>query len=212
MIIKALNIGLPAKVIFFGKEVITGICKKPVFAPMHLGRTGFDGDGVANVKHHGGLDKAVCAYGANHYLYWEETLRTVLPPAPFGENLSLSDLDEDTVCIGDSFQVGNAIVQISQPRQPCTTLASRYGRDDMVRLVVNSGRTGCYFRVLEEGMVETGNALILKERDRHGITVSFANRIYHHDRKNREGVERVLAVEALSATWHASFIKLREGL
>ena len=132
--------------------------------------------------------------------------------APFGENLSLSNLDEAAVCIGDIFQMGTALIQVSQPRQPCATLAARYGRGDMVKLVVDSGRTGCYFRVIEEGIAETGNALILRERDRHAIAVSFANRIYHHDRKNREGIEKVLAVEALSATWHASFMRLKEGL
>ncbi len=212
MIIQSLNVGLPAKEMFFGKEVITGICKKPVMGPVHLGKTGFAGNGVADLKHHGGPDKAVCVYGANHYPYWEEVLKTILPAAAFGENLSLSNVDEAEVCIGDIFQLGTSVVQVSQPRQPCSTLAARYGRSDMVKLVVDSGRTGYYFRVLEEGIVETGNVLILKEMDRNGTTVSFANRIYHHDRKNREGIEKVLAVEALSASWRESFIKLREGL
>ncbi len=212
MIIQSLNVGLPAKEIFFGKEVITGICKKTVVGPVHLGKTGFTGDGVADLKHHGGLDKAVCVYGANNFPYWEEVLKTVLPAAPFGENLSLSDVDESEVCIGDIFQMGTSVVQVSQPRQPCATLAARYGRSDMVKLVVESGRTGYYFRVLEEGIVETGNALTLKEKDRNGITVSFANRIYHHDRKNAEGIEKVLAIEPLSASWRESFIKLREDL
>ncbi len=212
MIMLSLNVGLPAKEIFFGKEVITGICKKPVMGPVHLGKTGFAGDGVADLKNHGGLNKAVCVYGANHYPYWEEVLKTVLPPAPFGENLSLSIVDEAAVCIGDIFQLGTSLVQVSQPRQPCSTLAARYGRIDMVKLVVDSGKTGYYFRVLEEGIVETGNALILKESDRNGITVSFANWIYHHDRRNREGIKKVLAIEALSSSWRESFIKLREGL
>lgn len=212
MIIQSLNAGLPARELFFGKEIITGICKKPVMAPVHLRKSGFDGDGVGDLRHHGGSDKAVCAYGANHYPYWEGILKTVLPPAPFGENFSLMNLDEAAVCIGDIFQVGTSVVQISQPRQPCSTLAARYGRADMAKLVVDSGRTGCYFRVIEEGIVGTGNALILKERDRHAITVAFANHIYHHDRKNRDGIEKILAVEALSASWRESFIKLREGI
>ena len=211
MVITSLNVGLPAKETFHGKEVITGICKKPL-RTAHLGKTGFDGDGVGDRQHHGGPDKAVCAYGIDYYPYWEQLLNAVLPPAPFGENLSISNLDEVTQCIGDIFQIGTAVVQISQPRQPCVTLATRFGRSDMVKLVVNSGRTGYYFRVLEEGIVEAGNALILKERDRHGITVSFANWIYHHNRTNREGIERVLAVEALSSSWRDSFLKLREAL
>lgn len=211
-VIESLNVGRPVKEIFFGKEIVTGICKKPVTGPLHLGKTGFEGDGVGDLKHHGGPDKAVCVYGANHYPYWEKLLQAVPPQAAFGENFTLSNLDETLVCIGDIFQAGTASVQISQPRQPCSTLAARFGRKDMVRLVVESGRTGYYFRVLEEGVVERGNSLVLTERDRHGITVSFANKVYHHDRKNREGIEKVLAVEALSASWRESFIKLKEAL
>jgi MOSC domain-containing protein YiiM len=212
MIIESLNIGRPVKETFFGKEVMTGICKKAVAGPVRLGMTGFEGDGVGDLKHHGGPDKAVCVYSTDHYTYWEKNLGTVLPPAPFGENFSVSNLDEAAVCIGDIFKAGTAVVQISQPRQPCSTLAARFGRNDMVKLVVDSGKTGFYFRVLEEGVVESGNALVLREKDRHGITVSFANRIYHHDRKNREGIEKVLAVGALSGSWRESFLKLKEAL
>jgi MOSC domain-containing protein YiiM len=211
MIIQSLNIGLPAKETFFGKEATTGICKKPVRGRVHLGKTGLKGDGVGDLKHHGGPDKAVCVYSTDHYPYWAHMLGQVLPLAPFGENFSVSNFDEAAVCIGDIFLAGTAIVQISQPRQPCSTLAARFG-NDMVKLVVNSGRTGCYFRVLEEGVVEAGNILIPKQRDSHGITVFFANRIYHHDRRNREGIEKVLAVKALSDSWRDSFFKFREAL
>jgi MOSC domain-containing protein YiiM len=212
MTIQSLNIGLPVKETFFGKEVTTGICKKPVRRPIHLGKAGFEGDGVGDLKHHGGLDKAVCVYSIDHYRYWEQILGQVLPVAPFGENFSVANFDEAAVCIGDIFQAGTAVVQISQPRQPCSTLAARFGRNDMVKLVVDSGRTGCYFRVLEEGVVEAGNTLIPRERDGNGITVSFANRIYHHDRGNREGIEKILAVKALSDSWRESLLKFREVL
>lgn len=212
MVIKSLNIGRPVKESFLGKEIVTGICKKPVTRPLRLEKNGFEGDGVGDLKHHGGPDKAVCIYGVNHYPYWENILGAALPPSPFGENLSLSDLDENRICIGDVFQAGTAVVQASQPRQPCSTLAARFGRRDMVKLVVDSGRTGCYLRVLEEGVVEVGNALILLEKERNGVTVSFANLIYHRDRQNREGIEKVLAVDALSESWRKSFLKLREAL
>jgi MOSC domain-containing protein YiiM len=212
MIIQSLNIGLPVKETFFGKEITTGICKKPVRGPVHLGQNGFEGDGVGDLKHHGGPDKAVCVYSIDHYRYWEQVLGEALPPAPFGENFSVSNFDEAAVCIGDIFQAGTAVVQISQPRQPCSTLAARFGRSDMVKLVVNSGRTGCYFRVLEEGVVEAGNILIPGKKDGNGVTVSFANRIYHHDRRNREGIEKVLAVKALSDSWRESLLKFREAL
>ncbi len=212
MIIESLNIGMPEKEMFHGKEVNTGICKQPVSGPLSLKKLGFEGNGVADSKHHGGYDKAVCVYSTDHYPYWERVLGIKLPAAAFGENLSVSDLREDDICIGDIFQAGTAIVQVSQPRQPCRTLAARYGRSDLVKMVVESGFTGFYFKVLREGTVKTKNELVLMERDSNEITVSFANRILHHEKKNREGIEKVLAVPALSGSWQQSFQKLKEGI
>jgi MOSC domain-containing protein YiiM len=210
MIVESLNIGLPKTELFGGKEVITGICKTPVSGPLHLGKSGFEGDGVGDLKHHGGPDKAVCVYGTDHYPYWENVLCIALPPAPFGENLSVSGALEDAVCIGDVFAAGTALVQVSQPRQPCRTLAARYGRDDMVKLVTEAGRTGFYLRVLREGTVEKGAPLVLLEKDVHGVTVAFANRILHYDRSDCAGITKVLEVAALSASWRQSFLELRE--
>jgi len=210
MIVVSLNTGLPRNKSFFGKKMFTGICKQPATGSLHLGTLGFENDGVGDLKHHGGNDKAVCVYSLAHYRYWEETLGMKLPVAAFGENLTVSHADEDAVCIGDIFQLGTALVQTSQPRQPCRTLAMRHGRDDLIKLVVDSGRTGFYFRVLEEGDVEKGAALILKERDPRAVSVSFANLTYHHDRKNCNAVEKVLAVPALSASWRKSFQELKE--
>ncbi|MBI4847671.1 MAG: MOSC domain-containing protein [Nitrospirae bacterium] len=209
--VESLNIGIPKKEVFHGKEVMTGICKTPVSLHLHLTKTGFEGDGVADLKHHGGADKAVCVYSINHNPYWEDALGIKLPPAPFGENLSVSELLEDAVCIGDIFLAGTALVQVSQPRQPCKTVALRYGRDDMVKLIVNSGRTGFYLRVLEEGVVWKGAQLILKARDSSNITVSFANHIYHHQKSNCEAIKEILAAQALSGSWRQSFQKMLEG-
>ncbi len=156
MIVESLNIGLPKKEIFHGREIITGICKQPVTGRLHLERSGFEGDGVGDLKHHGGNDKAVCVYSLEHYPYWEDVLGIKLPAAAFGENLTVSDLKEEDICIGDIFELGTALLQVSQPRQPCRTLAARYGRDDLVKLVADSGYTGFYFRVLKEGIVEKG--------------------------------------------------------
>ncbi len=210
MIVESLNVGLPKKEIFDGKAITTGICKKPVSGSLSLRVLGFQGDGVGDTKNHGGPDKAVCVYSLDHYPFWEETLGIKLPPAAFGENLSVSNLKEEEVCIGDVFQLGTATVQITQPRQPCGTLAARYGRIGLIKFVIDSGFTGFYLRVLKEGMVELGTPLILKERDPHKISVAFANRIFHHDRENREGIESVLAIPALSESWQRSFQKLRK--
>ncbi len=210
MVVESLNIGLPKKEIFGDKEILTGICKKPILDSIHLRKSGFDGDGVGDAKNHGGPDKAVCVYSIDHYPYWENVLGIRLPPAAFGENLSISNLKEEDICIGDVFRLGTAIVQISQPRQPCKTLAARYGRNDMARLVIKSGRTGFYFRVLKEGIVVKGDPLILKEKDNHKISISFANHVFHHDRKNCDEIEKILNIPALSESWQRSLRELKE--
>ena len=209
MIVESLNTGLPKKEIFHSREIITGICKQPVTGPLRLSRSGFERDGVGDIKHHGGQDKAVCVYSLEHYPYWEDVLGIKLPAAAFGENLTVSDLKEEDICIGDVFELGTALLQVSQPRQPCRTLAARYGRDDLVKLVADSGFTGFYFRVLKEGIVKIGAELILKERDPQSISVSFASHTFHHDKKNCEAIEKVLAVPALSASWQKSFQELK---
>lgn len=210
MLIRSINIGRPKKESFPGGECVTGICKLPVKGPLRLSFEGFEGDGVQDVKHHGGVDKAVCVYSLDHYPYWERTLGIPMPPAAFGENFSVEGLSEEDVHIGDFYTAGTAVLQVSQPRQPCKTLSARHGRKDMVALVVASGRTGFYFRVIEEGMVRAGDELILKEADPLGVSVSYANRIYHHQRNDLSGIERVLAVPALSASWRKSFEELRQ--
>jgi MOSC domain-containing protein YiiM len=208
MIIHALNIGLPKKEIFHNKTIITGMCKKPISGPLRLTSQGFEGDGVGDRKNHGGLDKAVCVYSLDHYAYWEGVLGMTMPEAAFGENFSVSDMKEADICIGDVFKAGSAVLQVSQPRQPCSTLAARYGRQDFAKVVSDSGRTGFYFKVIEEGMVRSGDRLDLVEKDRGLVSITFANHIWYRDRKNREGIEKVLVVTALSAAWKKSFQEL----
>ncbi|MBI5632957.1 MAG: MOSC domain-containing protein [Nitrospirae bacterium] len=211
MLIESLNIGLPKKETFHGKEITTGICKTPAFGLLNLTADGFEKDGVGDLKHHGGHDKAVCVYSLDHYPYWEELLGIKLPEAAFGENLTVSGLRENEVCIGDIYEAGPALLQVSQPRQPCRTLSVRYGRDDMIKLVRDSGLTGFYFRVLRTGSLKKGDQLQLKEKDKNGVSIAFANSIYHHRKTDCEGIERVLDVDALSASWKKSFLELKQA-
>jgi MOSC domain-containing protein YiiM len=210
MIIKSLNIGMPKQELFHGKEFLTGMCKHPVAGESFLSMQGFEGDGVGDRKHHGGSDKAVCVYSIDHYPFWETLLGSVLPDAAFGENLTVAGMTEADVCIGDIFRIGTAEVQVSQPRQPCGTLAARYNKPDLVKRVVDSGRTGFYFRVLTEGRVQAGGVVTLLERDRRYVSIAFANHVFHHDRTDREGIDKVLSVPALSGSWRTSLQELRK--
>ncbi|RAV20642.1 MOSC domain-containing protein [Paenibacillus contaminans] len=208
----SLNVGKPAYIAYNGKTVSTGINKTSTAERLFLSATNFDGDGQADLKHHGGPDKAVCVYCIEHYPYWERELQREMGLGAFGENLTVTGLTEPTVHIGDTFLLGEAVVQISQPRQPCFKLAVKYGVPDMPVKVQNTGYTGYYFRVLEEGYVSKESRLTRLAADGGGISVEFANRIMHHDKENMDGVRRILAVTALSASWRATFEKRLVGM
>ncbi len=207
-IVKSLNIGCAKEHNFFGTHITSGICKAPVHHAVHLSFTGFEGDGIFNTKHHGGVDKAICVYPETHLNHWQQILGIALPQAPFGENISLSGLTEKDVHIGDIFAIGTSLVQVSQPRQPCKTLTLRYNLPTFVKLVVDSGFTGWYLKVLEEGLIKEGDTCMLMTPDPGKVSIAFANQIMHHDRKNRKGIEKILKVQALSSSWQESLQQL----
>jgi len=209
--IVSLNIGKPIDVSFPSKAIATGIFKTPVDEPLFLSSLNFTGDGQADLVHHGGKDKAVCVYPFEHYPYWENELGRTLDPGAFGENLTIRGLVETDICIGDIFKLGDALVQISQPRQPCYKLSLRYDSPDMPLKVQDTGYTGFYFRVLEEGMVSKSSRLTKISSHPKAITVAYANQLMHHRKDDLEGMKRILEVEELSESWRSTFLKRLEG-
>lgn len=209
--IVSINVGKPVEMLYKGKELTTGIYKFPVNEPVFLKTLNFNGDGQADLVHHGGKDKAVCVYPFDHYPYWEQELNRALEHAAFGENLTVKGLLEQDVCIGDIYQLGEAVVQVSQPRQPCHKLAKKYDIPDLPALVQDTGYTGFYFRVFQEGWVTKDQPLILLERHPDEVSVSFANNLMHHDKYNIEAIKRVLAVKALSDNWRKTFLNRLKG-
>lgn len=207
----SINVGKPVQVQFNKKEVSTGIFKTPSDEPLFLSWLNFEGDGQADLVHHGGREKAVCVYPYEHYPYWERELDRALGYSAFGENLTTRGLLETEVCIGDIFQLGEAIVQVSQPRQPCFKLSVKYGAPDMPLKVQETGYTGFYFRVLQEGLVSKTDGLQIIDRHSKAITVSYANQIMHHERDNLEGIARILEVEELSDNWRKTLTKRLGG-
>jgi MOSC domain-containing protein YiiM len=201
MKILSLQIGLPRKTNTDSKERFTAFAKQPVTGPAHLTRTGLVGDGVGDPKVHGGPDKAVCCYPFEHYPAWQREIGVALGPAAFGENFTTAGLTEETVHIGDRFRIGSALVEVSQPRQPCSTLAAMRGRKGFVKEVQDSGRTGFYLRVLQEGDVSPGDAVTLAAADPAAISIAEANRIHRERRHDPAGVRRLLAVPALATAW-----------
>jgi MOSC domain-containing protein YiiM len=210
--IVSINVGRPQQAIHQNMEIKTGIFKQPVTEPVRLSFHNLAGDEQADLINHGGSDKAVCVYAYEHYPYWERELEKPLDFAAFGENMTTTGLLEPDVCIGDTFRIGEALVQVSQPRQPCFKIGVKHGRPDLTLKVQQTGYTGFYFRVLQEGVVSVDDIPVLASRDPHGVTIAYANRIMHDEKMNVEGMRRILAVEALSANWRESFRKRLERL
>jgi MOSC domain-containing protein YiiM len=203
----SLQVGKPRTFTYRGHEIETGIFKWGVTSPLFLSSLNFEGDGQADLDNHGGPDKAVNVYCIEHYPYWEEKLGRKLEGGAFGENVTLQGLSEDNVCIGDIYRLGEAVVQVSQPRQPCHKLAKKHDVPDLPLQVQTTGFTGYYFRVLEEGIVTPGDAVELLERHPAEITVAYANRIMYHDKMNREGLERLAGLDTLAVSWRTSLTK-----
>lgn len=197
----SIQVGQPQTVLFGPQEVLTSIYKNPIHESVYLSETQLDGDAQADLKHHGGVDKALCVYPYDHYREWENRLASSLNPGAFGENLTVSGLTEDQVHIGDVFQFGEAMVQVCQPRQPCYKLANKLGSPEIIQTIQEWGWSGYYLRVLKRGWISKQDRLIRTYKDPHGITVSFVNQVRWVDKKNEEAILRVLRADALSESW-----------
>ncbi|MFZ7942926.1 MOSC domain-containing protein [Neobacillus sp. 19] len=162
------------------REWTSAIFKEPVDEAIWVGKTGLTGDGQGDLKHHGGPEKAVFAYSLENYSYWQKELgNSEIGAGGMGENLVMEGLDEGAISIGDTFQIGEAVIQVSQPRQPCWKPARRFKVKNLALLLQNTGKTGWYFRVVEEGNVESGQTFTLLDRPFPQWTIKRCNQIIH---------------------------------
>jgi len=169
----SVNVGRPREVQWQGETVRTSIFKAPVAGRVRVGRLNIEGDEQSDLSVHGGEDKAVYAYPAEHYAFWREALPGVeLPWGSFGENLSVEGLLEERVHAGDRFRAGSAEFVVTDPRMPCYKLALRFNRPDMVKRFLKSGRTGFYLAVLKEGEIGAGDAIEAVAHDQHRISIA----------------------------------------
>lgn len=205
MRITSVNVGLPAGLPTRDGVVMSGIVKRPVDGPVHVGRTNLEGDGQADLSVHGGIDMAVYAYPGEHYATWARELgRDDLTPGFFGENLTLEGLTEDAVRIGDRFRMGTALLEVSQPRLPCFKLAARSGEPAIAKAMLKGGRTGWYLRVVEEGAVAAGDAVVSAGRADPSMTVREIAGLIGSG-ATADDLDRGAAVGALSLSWRESF-------
>ncbi|MDQ3863257.1 MAG: MOSC domain-containing protein [Actinomycetota bacterium] len=190
MKVVSLNVALPSRQRYGREDVITGGPKEPVPSAL-LRFEGFDGDGQADLVNHGGVDKAVCVYPLDHYAHWERVFARALGPGAFSENLTVSGAVESRVSIGDVFRVGEALLEVSQPRTPCSKLAGKNGQRLLTKWVGQTGYTGFYMRVLSEGLVGSGDAFELVEGHPDRISVAAVGDIIFGRSADVELIERL---------------------
>jgi MOSC domain-containing protein YiiM len=213
MKVVSLNVALPRTVTWKGHEVRTGIFKEPVEGPVMMRRLNLDGDRQADLTVHGGPAKAVYAYPSEHYPLWKSELPDmVLPWGMFGENLTTEGLSEEDTHVGDKFRIGEAIVMVSQPRTPCYKLALKFNRDDMLKKMLHNGRSGFYFYVVQQGIVEAGNTIERIHEDPERISVADFNRLYRDGGKDANLLRRAANLEALPESWRDYFLEELKSL
>ena len=202
----SVNVGLPRNVITNGREVTTGIFKEPVNNRVFVHRLNVTGDGQADLEHHGGQWKAVYAYPSEHYAYWRAIYPgKELPWGMFGENLTTEGLLENEVRVGDRLRAGSAVFVVTQPRIPCYKLGIKFGREEMVKLFLESLRLGFYLSVLQEGEVGAGDTVEIVQRDQSAFTVTDLARLYLGDWKDLAALKRAAQLQALSPGWRDGF-------
>ncbi|WP_153556153.1 MOSC domain-containing protein [Roseimaritima sediminicola] len=207
----SIQVGLPRRYVGDGdaeKAWTSAIAKRSVTGPVQVRQTNLDGDRQADLKHHGGPDKAVLAYAAAHYEAWREDFPDVVfGQGGFGENLTISGFDETGCCVGDVVGIGGCRLQLSQPRRPCWKLARHWKLPKLAVLVQKYGRTGWYYRVLEEGPIEAGQAVQLIDRPYPELTVAWANKVMYAKPRSKSDDLQLAACPALSASWQATLSK-----
>ena len=176
----SVNVGLPRDIEWKGRTVHTGIWKDPLPGRCRVGRLNLDGDGQGDLAGHGGEQRAVFVYQIESYRYWEEQLkRTDLVPGQFGENFTIEGLADDVVCIGDRYQIGSAVFEVTQPRVTCYRVGIRMNEPRMPALLTSSGRPGFYFRVLREGEVGAGDDIVKVGEAKERMTVAEINALLY---------------------------------
>ena len=208
----SVNVGLPRDIAWRGRTVHTGIWKAPVPGRCRVSRLNLAGDGQGDLHGHGGEQRAAFVYQIESYRYWQEQLkRADFVHGQFGENLTVEGLPDDAVCIGDRYQIGSALFEVTQPRVTCYRVGIRMNEPRMPALLTSSGRPGYYFRVLREGEVGAGDDIVKVGEATERMTVAEINALLYSPGHARDRLQHALKIEALSPGWRRSFEALLQS-
>lgn len=213
-ILRSIQVGMPQEIEEVDEQGLhiwhTGYVKTAVTGPIWLGLTNLAGDGQADKKYHGGPDQALLGYSADHYAAWQRELGIDLPHGAFGENFTISGLDENVVSIGDIYEIGEVRIQVSQPRGPCVNIGHRWGIPQLTRFVEKTGRTGWYLRVLREGYVEAGLPVTLLQRPHPKWTITYTHKVIRRRNSNPTPALELLNIPALGLRDRESLVKWQQ--
>jgi ferredoxin-NADP reductase/MOSC domain-containing protein YiiM len=202
----SVNVGLPKDVSWQGRTVFTGVFKDPVTGPCQVGRLNVDGDGQGDLAGHGGEQRAVFVYQIESYRYWERELgRNDFVFGQFGENFTVEGLADDEVCVGDRYQIGSAIFEVTQPRVTCYRVGIRMNDPRIPALLVSHHRPGFYFRVLQVGEVQAEDEILKLSSGPEQMPVADVDALLYLPGHTRQGLLRALRIPALSPGWQGSF-------
>jgi MOSC domain-containing protein YiiM len=202
---------MPKKHTWNNQEETSAIAKTMV-AEAFLSKAGFVLDGVANTNFHGGPDRAVCLYPFEHYSLWEQEFKQRLEFPGFGENITTTGMKEKDIFIGDVFRLGEAIIEVTQGRVPCSTISKHNGIVRLLNRIVETGYTGYFFRVLEEGQITSDAEIKLLNRVQDKYSVLRGNQLLFHEKENVTDIEEIFQLDALSTEWKERFKKVLDTI
>ena len=206
----SVNVSQAKEIVHADRRIVTGILKTPVAGRVTVRRLGLDGDRQVDTRVHGGPFMAVYAYAIESYRWWSGELGVELPAGHFGENLTVEGLTDDVVHIGDVLEVGEAVLQVTQPRLPCGTLGARMGDLAFPKRFLAAGRLGFYLRVLREVSIGAGDPIRRTSEGEGRMTVRRIARLRKFETGDLEGALVAVAIEALSPRWKSAFMKRLE--
>ncbi len=203
---------MPKNSVYKDATYLSGIWKEQC-EELFVGFDQISGDQVANPEYHGGSERVVCVYPFEHYAHWKNVFDKTLTPSAFGENLTVLGMKEDQVCIGDVYQIGEAVLQVSQGRYPCSTINKRNNNNLLLKRIVGTGYTGYFFRVLEEGKITADSQIKKLVSHPEQITVSSIHHLYFHDPSpSMEVIEKIVGIEELAGQWRKYLLDLKEKI
>ena len=192
------NISQPKTVLWRGRNILTGIYKKPVEEPIYLGKEDVENDAVIDRKHHGGTCKACYLFGADYYDDWQALYPKLnWEWGMFGENLTVAGLDETKLYVGAVYRLGEAVVQITEPRQPCYKLGIRFGTQDVLTKFLEYSHSGTYVRILEEGKVAKGDVFKLEDNGPNNFTIAQYNILINQKIKDKELIQLAITNDSI---------------